>query len=123
MAITGQGSGMTVPPLYPARVLTKDKPPEEELSFETNFTTVAAAGTPVRISSLYAGQTMTIWADDGNTGDVFVGNRRVNSTVGFPLAPNGVLTVNLTHGYEKHKYIVLYLDAANADDKIYWIKV
>lgn len=105
------------------QVRDKDEPKEEELFLETNFTTVASAGTPVKITKLYAGQTMTLWADDGNTGDVFVGNRSVNSTTGYPIAPNGVLTINLTLGYELHKYIEVYLDAANANDKTYWIKV
>ncbi len=103
--------------------LAKDSPKEEELFFETNYTTVATAGTPVKITKLYAGQTITVWADDGNTGDCYIGNRRVNSTIGYPITPNGTLSINLTHGYEKHKYVEIYVDAANAADKVYWIKI
>lgn len=103
--------------------LAKDTPREEELFLETNFTKVATAGTPVKITKIYAGQTITLWSDDGNTGDVYVGNRQVNSTTGYPITINGNLSINLTQGIESHKYFELYLDAANAGDKVYWIKI
>jgi len=103
--------------------LRKDSPREEELTLDTNFASVATAGQPVKITKLYAGQTMTIWAADGNTGYVYIGNRHVDNTTGYPLALNGTLSINLTTGYEKHKYLELYLDADTAGNKIHWIKI
>jgi len=117
--------GASSPPqaVYPGPRKPKDQPEEEELFFETGLTTVAAAGSPVKIAKLYSGQTITLWASNGNTGTVYVGNRYVNSTTGYPITVNGTLSLNLTRGYEYHKYIELHLDAANADDKVHWIKL
>jgi len=109
--------------VYGYRKLPKDSPREEELFLETNFTTVATAGTPVKITKLYGGQTLTIWADDGNTGRVYIGKRQVNSTIGYPIPVDGTVSINLTHGFPPHKYLELYVDAATAADTVHWIKI
>ena len=123
MAEVTVGGSTYVPAPLPKPRLPKDCPEEEELFFETNSTTVASAGTRVKITKLYGGQTITMWADDENSGDVYVGNRSVNSSNGYPIPADGILSIDLTSGFQPHKYLELYLDAANAADKVNWIKI
>lgn len=96
---------------------------QEEINLETTRAIVKTAGTAVKVTEIYNGHCATIWADDGNAGDIYIGNRNVRSTKSIILAPGATVEIDLSDGIEKNKYIVVYADAANDGDSVRWIKL
>jgi len=96
---------------------------QEEIFFEVRRTAVTTAGTRQPLTVLYGGHTLMIWADDGNTGDIYIGNRDVSSTESVVLAPGATFEFDLTAGVYKKKFISVFVDAATAADSVRWLKL
>jgi len=97
--------------------------PGKERPFPTGHVTILAAGTRQYVTMIRSGQTVTIEADDGNTGDVYIGNREMTATNGFPIFAGGSVDISLEHSDEPGEYVKIYADAATTDDVLYWAKV
>lgn len=82
--------------------------------------TVGTAGTSVQLNSgntitTASGGELTIRANTGNAGDVFVGDSDVSSTNGFELGAGETVTLSVADVSD------IYVDAANNGDGISWI--
>lgn len=70
---------------------------------------------------IVAKRSITLLADSGNGGTIYVGDKYTDSTaspaIGFPLAAGATLTLEITHGSE------IFLAASAATQTLYWIAV
>jgi len=96
---------------------------QEELFLETRKTIIETAGKPVEITTVHGGHTLTIWADDGNTGDIYIGGRDISSTNSIVLAPGATIDLNLTQGVYRKLFVRVFADAATSSDSIRWMKL
>jgi hypothetical protein len=85
---------------------------------------VPTAGTRVRANSGTSRQatTVIIQALTGNTGNIFVGDENVASTLGLALAPGASITINADQDLENEDKTYLdladiYIDAATNNNK------
>lgn len=88
--------------------------------FTTNTANVPTPGTAVQISTEKDHiQRISFRALSGNTGNAFVGNSTVSSSVGFTLPAGESITLNFSPRSEPLDSF--YVDALNANDKVEWI--
>lgn len=86
--------------------------------------TVTTAGTRVKLSaSSRLARTVIIQALASNTGDVYIGDVTVSSTLGYILVKGTAITINadLNNEDEDTTYVdltLMYADAANNGDKV-----
>lgn len=89
--------------------------------FDHNYKNVTAAGTAVRLASNVAvrdGYSVHVKAKIGNVGTVRIGKTKAtaeDSNIGFPLAPGGIVDVNVENLNQ------IWEDADNNDDGVNWL--
>jgi hypothetical protein len=86
-------------------------------SLDDFYSDAYASGTNNAIIPIVAQRSITLSAPSGNTAAVRVGNSKTSTTVGFPIAAGGTLTLELTRGSS------IYLCAASGSQTIDWIAV
>jgi len=80
-------------------------------------TTVGTTAVQITTTVTVAVFGICIKADDGNTGNVFIGEAGVTTSNGFKLAPGEAITIEIDFP-EK-----LYAIADAADQKVHWLAV
>ena len=86
-------------------------------SLDDYFSDSYASGTNNAIIPIVAQRSITLSADSTNAGVIFVGNSATSTSVGFPIAAGGSLTLELTRGS------AIFLCSNTGTNKLYWIAV
>jgi hypothetical protein len=86
-------------------------------SLDDFFSDAYASGTNNAIIPIIAQRSITLSADSANGAVVRVGNSATSTTVGFPIAAGGSLTLEVTRGSS------IFLCAASGSQTIHWIAV
>jgi len=94
--------------------------PQVGCGFDVNVATVSSAGTAVQLSAApEAVRRISVTAQSGNTGDIYLGKSDVDSTNGKTLSPGESVTLDFSPGTEPLD--TFYVDAATNGDKAEWI--
>ena len=91
--------------------------------FEHGQVDISTAGTRERIKRLVGNAVLTIRANTGNAGDVYVGNEDVDSSNGFILGPGESIELIFNHHRDRNEYLDIHVDVATSGDDISYIYI
>lgn len=85
---------------------------------------LAATSTVYFIASLFGGESITIKALTGNSGNVYIGSDRlVTTSNGFELDSSETLTLTLPITFGKNNHVDIFACTDNAGDDVCWVKL
>jgi len=85
---------------------------------------LTTAGTPVKITNLRGGESVTIKALTGNSGNAYIGSSySLSSTTGFELDSSESVTLTLPITFGPDNYIEIWGDTSNSGDDVCFVKL
>ena len=85
---------------------------------------LTATSTVYHIASLHGGESITIKALTGNSGNAYIGaDRLVTTSNGFELDSSETLTLTLPITFGVDNYIDIFACTSNAGDDVCWVKL
>lgn len=92
--------------------------------WETAQVDLTATSTVYEVCKLYGGQSVTIKALTGNTGNAYIGSDKLLTTSnGFELDSSETLTLTLPATFGRSNYIIIYAVTDNAGDDVCYVKL
>ncbi len=91
---------------------------KEPVRFGTNQVTLASTTVPKLVKRIYGGGSVIIKALTGNTGNVYLGDRIVETGTGYELAPGENVTIEFTPDKDPTEFLDVFGIPATADDKV-----
>ena len=85
---------------------------------------LTATSTVYHVTSLYGGESVTIKALTGNSGNAYIGSDQLVTTAnGFELDSSETLTLTLPITFGINNYIDIFACTSNAGDDVCWVKL
>lgn len=85
---------------------------------------LTTAATVYHVATLHGGESITIKALTGNSGNAFIGaDKLLSATNGFELDSSETLTLTLPITFGINNYIDIFATTDNSGDDICWVKL